>query len=181
MSMGHMSPVMGHTLVKPLAQFMAVLCMGQLQSHAHSPLPSGQSHLHEHFMPSPIGGVGPDPDPPVGGFGPDPVGGLGPDPDPVGGLGPDPDPGGRIVTGCSPDPNPSVVVSSSSAEHFEILAFPFLTERVKEKIPNSTVPEPEHFLSQPPLPLHILPLDSRLRVQVHFAFPSVSFSRLNSS
>merc|ERR1719483_1278644 len=54
-------------------------------------------------MPSPIGGVGPDP--PVGGFGPDPVGGLGPDPDP----------GGRIVTGCSPDPNPSVVLSSSSA------------------------------------------------------------------
>merc|ERR1719483_277586 len=84
-------------------------------------------------MPSPIGGVGPDPDPPVGGFGPDPVGGLGPDPDPVA--------GGRIVTGSSPDPNPSVVVSSSSAEQFEILAFPFLTERVKEKIPNSTVPE----------------------------------------
>jgi len=98
--------------VNPDAHFMAVLCMGQLQSQSQSPLPSGQSHLQEHCIgpegsppdPGPIGD-GPDPDPFPGGLVPDPFpGGLVPDPFP-GGLVPDPFPGGDV-----PAPSPGSAV-----------------------------------------------------------------------
>ena len=160
---------MGQTLVKPLAQFMAELCMGQLQSHSHSPPPSGQLHLHLHCIPSPIGGEGPDPDPGSGT-----------------GCSPDPDPGaGGIVVGCSPDPDPlpgcvgSVI--SSSALHFEIAPFPFFILREKVYIPISTTPVPEHFLSHVAFPLHFAPSASRLKEQVQVLFPSFTFSPLKSS
>merc|ERR1711910_168618 len=59
---------MGQTLVNPGAQVTDVLIIGQLQSQSHCSAPSGQSHLQEQGIPSPIGG-GPDPEP-VGSTGP---------------------------------------------------------------------------------------------------------------
>merc|ERR1719483_2074833 len=168
MSCGHASPIMGHTLQNPGAQFTALLVMGQLQSQSHSPLPSGQSHLQEHCMPSPPAGGAPDPDPVIG---------TGPDPDPV------------IGTGVSPDPDPVVVVvvvsvggsvGAASQEHFEILPFPLLTVSVKEQPPISTSPDPEHFLSHFAVPLHFSPT-SRLKSHRHFFFPSCIFSFVKSS
>lgn len=53
-SCGQEPSIIGHTLVKPDAQDIAMLCMGQLQSQSHCPLPSGQSHLQEHCIPSPV-------------------------------------------------------------------------------------------------------------------------------
>merc|ERR1711892_1334324 len=153
-SSGQVSPIMGQTLVKPLAQFMAELCMGQLQSHSHSPPPSGQLHLHEHCIPSPIGGEGPDPDP---------GGGTG--------CSPDPDP----LPGCVGS------VISSSALHFDIAPFPFFILRENVYIPISTTPVPEHFLSHVALPLHFAPSASRLKEQVQVLFPSFTFSPLKSS
>jgi len=129
---------MGHTLVNPAAQFItALLVIGQLQSHSHCALPSGQSHLQEHCIPSPIGGSGPDPEP-VGGAGPDPepVGGTGPDPEPVIGTGVSPEPEPVMGTGVSPDPEPvgsvGPTVGLVATLHFEILPLPFLTARVNE-------------------------------------------------
>jgi len=99
--------------------------MGQLQSQSHSPLPSGHSHLQEHFIP-PEGscpgpgptGAGPDPDPFPGGLVPDPFpGGLVPDPFPGGSV-PDPFPGGSVPDpfpgGLVPDPFPGGVVPDPS-------------------------------------------------------------------
>merc|ERR1719500_2766623 len=116
--------------------------MGQLQSQSHSPLPSGHWHLQEHCIPSPAGGMGPDPDP-------DPVGGMGPDPDPVIGI------------GVSPDPEPvgtgGMVVVATAQLHFEIEPLPFLILTVKEHGPTSTTPVPVHFLSHVALPEHLAP------------------------
>merc|ERR1711892_463821 len=164
---------MGHTLEKPGAQFTALLVMGQLQSQSHSPLPSGQSHLQEHCMPSPPAGGAPDPDPVIGIVGPpnpDPVIGTGvsPDPDPMIGTGVSPDPEPVIGTGVSPDPDPvGGKVGAVSQEHFEILPFPFLTTSVNEHPPISTSPDPEHFLSHFAVPLHFS-ATSRLKSHRHF-------------
>jgi len=105
---------MGQTLVNPLAQLTDVLIIGQLQSQSHCSAPSGQLHLQEHGIPSPIGtGTSPDPEP---------VGGGGPDPEPVGSTGPDPEPVGST--------GPTVGITATV--HLEILPLPFLTARVKE-------------------------------------------------
>merc|ERR1711892_243124 len=177
---------MGHTLEKPGAQFTALLVMGQLQSQSHSPLPSGQSHLQEHCMPSPPAGGAPDPDPVIGIVGPpnpDPVIGTGvsPDPDPMIGTGVSPDPEPVIGTGVSPDPDPvGGKVGAVSQEHFEILPFPFLTTSVNEHPPISTSPDPEHFLSHFAVPLHFS-ATSRLKSHRHFFFPNCIFSFVKSS
>merc|ERR1712106_375447 len=144
MSCGHASPIMGHTLQKPGAQFTALLVIGQLQSQSHSPPPSGQSHLQEHCMPSPPAGGAPDPDPVIG-------------------------------TGVSPDPDPVVGSVGIIQEHFEIFPFPFLTVSVKVHPPNSTSPDPEHFLSHFAVPLHFSPI-SRQRSHTHFFLPNCTFS-----
>merc|ERR1711892_960479 len=164
---------MGHTLQKPGAQFTALLVMGQLQSQSHSPLPSGQSHLQEHCMPSPPAGGAPDPDPVIG---------TGPIPDPVIGIGGSSDPDPVIGTGVSPDPDPVVggAVVAVLQEHFEILPFPFLTTSVNEHPPISTSPDPEHFLSHFAVPLHFS-ATSRLKSHRHFFFPSCIFSFVKSS
>jgi len=105
---------MGQTLVNPLAQLTDVLIIGQLQSQSHCSAPSGQLHLQEHGIPSPIGtGTSPDPEP---------VGGGGPDPEPVGSTGPDPEPVGST--------GPTVGITATV--HLAILPLPFLTARVKE-------------------------------------------------
>ena len=167
-SSGQVSPIMGQTLLKPLAQFMDKLCMGQLQSQSHSPPPSGQVHLHEHCIPSPVDGEGPDP---VGcSPDPDPIGGAGSDPDPVGEGGPDPEAGGGTI-----------VIGSGSALQFDIDPFPFLTLSLKENMPISTLPAPEHFLSQLAVPLQLVPSASRLKEHLHFFFPNVTFWFLKSS
>merc|ERR1719318_367593 len=101
---GHMVlSIMGHTLVNPLPQTRNLAVTGQLQAHSQLLPPSGQSHLQEHCIPSPM--LGPDPDPGIGtGSSPDPVGGRGkgPDPEPVTGRGAGPDP---VGSGSDPDPN----------------------------------------------------------------------------
>jgi len=141
---------MGQTWVNPTAQVMFWLCMGQLQLQSHLPLPSGQSHLQEHSIPSPDSEPDPDPEP-VGGAEPDPepVGGIEPDPEPVGGIEPDPEPVGGIepdpepVGGTDPDPEPvggmAVVVAAAAASNFPfvILTFPFWTLISKVKTPES--------------------------------------------
>jgi len=133
-SAGQPSSIIGHTLVNPAAQLItALLVIGQLQSHSHCSLPSGQSHLQEHGIPSPIGGSGPDPEPVIGT-------GVSPDPEPVIGTGVSPDPDPVIGTGVSPDPGPVVgsvgstgpTVGFAATLHFVILPFPFLTARVNE-------------------------------------------------
>merc|ERR1719350_57521 len=160
MSCGHMLSFMGHTLVNPAAQVTDVLVMGQLQSQSHSPLPSGHWHLQEHCIPSPAGGIGPDPEPePVGGMGPEP------EPDPVGGMGPEPEPE-PVGTG-------GIVVATAQL-HFEMEPLPFLILTVKEHGPTTTFPAPVHFLSQVALPEHAAP-SLMMNVQVHLALPSFTF------
>jgi len=117
---------MGQTLVNPLAQLTDVLIIGQLQSQSHCSAPSGQLHLQEHGIPSPIGtGTSPDPEP---------VGGGGPDPEPVGSTGPDPEPLPVGSTGPDPEPVGSTgpTVGITATVHLAILPLPFLTARVKE-------------------------------------------------
>jgi len=126
----------GQTWVNPSAHFIALLCIGQLQSQSHWDPPSGQSHRHEHFIsppgpgpdPGPVG-AGPEPDPFPGGFvtDPDPFpGGFVPDPFP-GGVVPDPFPGGFV-----PDPFPGGVVPD-----------PFPCGVVPDPFPGGVVPDPD--------------------------------------
>merc|ERR1719186_474095 len=134
-------------------------------------------------MPSPIGGMGPDPDPVGSGTGPDPDpvgGGTGPDPDPVGsGSGPDPDPVGSGIGSC-PDPDPVPVVATSAA-HFEMVPLPFFTFKTKLKNPSSSLAAPEHFLSHLAVPLQEAPSASKLKEQVQVFLPTFTFSFLKFS
>merc|ERR1711970_507471 len=147
---------MGHTLVKPLPQLICGDLTGQLQSQSQAPPPSGQEHWQEHGMLDPVGGI-PDPDP-VGGSG------TGPDPDPV------------MGTGCSPDPVGASVPPSAS--QFETVPFPFLHIRSTVNPSSSTPPFPEHFLSHLAFPVHGS-LGVTVMSQVHFAFPSFTFTPEN--
>jgi len=200
---GHLVPsTIGHTLVKPLPQLICGDLTGQLQSQSQAPPPSGQEHWQEHGMLDPVGGI-PDPDP-VGGSGtgpdPDPVMGTGcsPDPDPVMGTGcsPEPDPvigmggsdpdpvigiGGSdpdpvIVPGSDPDPVGASVPPAAS--QFETVHFPFLHMRSTVNPSSSTPPFPEHFLSHLAFPVHGS-LGITVMSQVHFAFPSFTFTPEN--
>jgi len=155
-------------------------------------------------MLDPVGGI-PDPDP-VGGSGtgpePDPVIGTGcsPEPDPVIGTGcsPDPDPvigmGGSDpdpvigIGGSDPDPEPVIVPGSDpdpvgasvtpSASQFETVHFPFLHIRSTVNPSSSTPPFPEHFLSHLAFPVHGS-FGITVMSQVHFAFPSFTFTPEN--
>ena len=184
MSFGHIPSIIGQTWVNPEAQLTGLVGFGQLQLQSHSPPLPGQLHLQEHCIPSPFGGIGPDPDPgPVGGIGPDPepIGGIGPDPEPVGGNGPEPDP----VGGIGPDPEP---VLAGTTTPFMSLAFPFFTDMSKENTPDSPVREtplasPEHFLSHAArdFGLSFVPAAMRSKLQVHIFLPTLIFSSSNSS
>ena len=204
MSFGHIPSIIGQTWVNPEAQLTGLVGFGQLQLQSHSPPLPGQLHLQEHCIPSPFGGIGPDPDPgPVGGIGPDPepIGGIGPDPEPVGGIGPDPEPIGGIgpdpepvggngpepdpVGGIGPDPEP---VLAGTTTPFMSLAFPFFTDMSKENTPDSPVREtplasPEHFLSHAArdFGLSFVPAAMRSKLQVHIFLPTLIFSSSNSS
>ena len=179
---------MGHTLEKPTAHVRYVGCSGQLQLQSQSPLPSGQSHLQEHCIPSSVGVVGSDPDPdPVGGVDPDPdpVGGMDPDPDPVGGTEPEPDP----VSGMEPDPDPvggAVTVGTNSP--LERTTFPFVTFIEKENSPDSPsiltdLATPEHFLSHLPDEAEVILVPSayRVKLQVQVFLPTLTFLFLKTS
>ena len=159
---------MGQTLVNPGAQVLAVLCIGQLQLQSHWPLPSGQSHLQEHCIPSPVGGIGVDPDP-------EPVGGIEPDPEPVGGMEPDPDPVGGAVSAASNFP-------------LDSLTFPLLTFMLKVNSPESPdsltdLAAPEHFLSQFPADAEVIlvPAPYKVKLQVQVFLPTFTFWFLKTS
>merc|ERR1719427_583717 len=130
-------------------------------------------------MPSPTGGMGPDPDPVGSGTGPDPDPvDTGSGPDPVGsGSGPDPDPVGS-GTGSCPDPVPVV---ATSAVHFEMVPLPFFTFKTKLKTPSSSLAAPEHFLSHLAVPLQEAPSASKLKEQVQVFLPTFTFSFLKFS
>jgi len=201
---GHMvSSNIGHTLVKPLPQLISGDLSGQLQSQSQAPPPSGQEHRQEHAMLDPVGGI-PDPDPVVGtgcSPDPDPVMGTGcsPDPDPVmsTGCSPDPDP---VIGMGGPDPDPVIGIGGSdpdpgrgpgsdpdpvgasvpapSASQFDTVHLPFLHIRSKLNTSTSTLPFPEHFLSHLAFPVHGS-LGITVKSQVHFAFPSLTFTPEN--
>ena len=191
---------MGQTLVKPRAQVIEGLCIGQLQLQSHCPLPSGQSHLQEHCIPSPVGGIGVDPDPePAGGMEPepDPVGGMEPDPDPVGGMEPDPEPVGGMepdpepVGGMEPEPDPvggAIVISAASNFPFDSLTVPFVTFMLKVNSPESPdiltdLAAPEHFLSHFPADAEVIlvPAPYRVKLQVQVFLPTFTFWFLKTS
>merc|ERR1712183_8207 len=113
---------------------------------------------------------------------PSPIGGMSPDPDPVGsGIGscPDPDPVGS-GTGSCPDPDPVPVVATSAA-HFEMVPLPFFTFKTKLKNPSSSLAAPEHFLSHLAVPLQEAPSASKLKEQVQVFLPAFTFSFLKFS